>query len=195
MSTAEFTNKLNRRHKAALCSTLICVGLIVLLGGAVRPTLGIGLLGLAFSWALGSDNRLVHWLFVICGLLLLVPAGGDAFLWPRQKPELIKSKTSIIGLDRDMVESANSVIAADTPLDCNFYSKGEERELRYSLSEKTEFRGRTQELQRLQAEGIFRHLMKEDWDNVLGGLLLLSSGLGLIIGVNPGRQNQTDASR
>ena len=47
---------LNRRHRAGLCATLVCVGLILLLGGGVRPAVGIGLLGIAFSWALGSDK-------------------------------------------------------------------------------------------------------------------------------------------
>jgi hypothetical protein len=45
------------------------------------------------------------------------------------------------------------------------------------------------ELTSLQDEGIYRHVVKADWGTALGGLLLLGSGLGLILGVKPVQQN------
>jgi hypothetical protein len=185
LSTAEFAAKLNRRHKAALCSTLICVGLIVLLGGAVRPAVGVGLLGLAFSWALGSDNRPLHWLFVICGLLLLVVPMANAFLWPREKSKEIKSQMSIIESDRRWIKEYSSLIAERTAAGITSSAQEEEE----SSKQSNELFKDEQELRSLQAEGVFRHVMRDDWGNVAGGLLLLSSGLGLIIGINPVRQD------
>ena len=182
LSTAEFPANLNRRRQAALCAMLVCVGLILLLGGKVRDAAGITLLGMAFSWALGSNNRLVHWLFVICGLLLLVIPVGDGFLWPRQKPELIKGQTSLVESDRGIVESTNALITQMT--------QQEQRETREDLSKlSSELAKDEVELQRMQTEGIFRHVMRDDWANVAGGLLLLSAGLGLMVGVKPVRSS------
>lgn len=71
-----FSIKLNRRHKAALFLTLIAVGAGLLLGIDAKQIFGIILLGAAFAWALGTDSRLVHWLFVATGLtVMLFPFG------------------------------------------------------------------------------------------------------------------------
>jgi uncharacterized integral membrane protein len=113
MSTAEFAARFNRRQHAALCATLICVGLILVLGGKVRDAVGILLLGMAFSWALGSNSRLVHWLFVVFGLLLLLSAALDGFLWRRNKPEFINGQISIIDGDRSLIEADRSAFADD----------------------------------------------------------------------------------
>jgi hypothetical protein len=166
---------LNRRNKTALCGTLICVGLIVLLGGGVRAAVGIALLGIAFSWAFASDYRLVHWLFVVFGVLLLVPAAGDGLLWPRNKPEVIKDQTSIIETDRDMLKSDLSLITEAA--DAQERRKSEEEYNRHS----NELLKDGQELRRLQTEGTFHHVLRIDWGPALGGLLLLGAGLGLII--------------
>jgi hypothetical protein len=48
--------RLNLRHKLSLCATLVCVGLLVLLGVGVRTIVGIGCLGIAFSWVFGSSR-------------------------------------------------------------------------------------------------------------------------------------------
>jgi hypothetical protein len=65
--------RLNRRHKAALCGTLVCLGLILLYGHlSLRHLAGILFLGLAYSWAIGSNSRIVHWLFISFGFLLLL---------------------------------------------------------------------------------------------------------------------------
>jgi len=37
-----------------------------------KQAAGIALLGVAFAWAIGSDSRVVHWLFVALGMALLV---------------------------------------------------------------------------------------------------------------------------
>ncbi len=105
---------MNRRHKAALCATLICVGLIVLLGGPTHTVAGIALLGIAFSWAVGSNYRPVHWLFIVVGLILLVPAVGDAYFWPQSKSDLVKLETSAVESDRVMINVDTSSMADET---------------------------------------------------------------------------------
>ena len=183
----------NRRNKTALCSTLICVGLIVLFGGGVRAAVGIALLGIAFSWAFGSNSRLIHWLFVVFGLLLLIPAMVDGFLWPRNKPEIIKDQSSIIEGDREMLKNDMSAITEET--DRQERRKNEEE---YS-KDSDELSKDERELGRLQDEGIYRHVVETDWGSALGGLLLFGAGLGLILGVRemhlpyPARRNgETD---
>jgi len=157
------------------------VGLILLLGGKVHDAVGITFLGMAFSWALGSNNRLVHWLFVICGLLLLVLPVGDGFLWPREKSEEIKGQTLLVESDRHGIEEYSSLVTQMT--------QQEQRESREDFSKlSSELAKAEVELQRIQTEGIFRHVMRDDWANVGGGLLLLCAGLGLIIGIKPGSQ-------
>jgi hypothetical protein len=271
LSMAEFAAKLNRRHKVALCATLICMGLILLLGGGaptavgIRPALGIMLLGLAFSWALGSNNRLVHWLFIVFGLLLLLSLAFDGFLWRRAKAQIIKSQISVIDGDRWIIESERSGIESDRSLiqadrsafaedtkgnrdlstdaeilgglsDAYLVSPSSENlrdygRKRRDLQEKIEkdsalnkdlaqstkemlkdeqalwddrqtlrdderkLQSDEREQQNLQAEGIFRHVLKTNWGTVVGGLLLLSAGLGLIVGVEPARQNQSEQPR
>jgi hypothetical protein len=63
--------ELNQRHKAGLFLTLVAVGILQVAGLSLHATFGAILLGLAFSLALGSNKRMVHVLFVICGLLLM----------------------------------------------------------------------------------------------------------------------------
>lgn len=178
---------LNLRHKLALCATLVCVGLIVLLGGGTRAAVGIGILGIAFSWAFGSNHRLVHWLFVIFGVPLLIPAVVDALRWPTDKPEIIKDQTSIIAADLDMVKNDMSRITEES--DRREQAKDREEHLNHSDAL---FRDQMK-LARLQNEGIIRHVVRNDWRTILGGLLLLSSGLGLVFKVKTVRnQNFQD---
>jgi hypothetical protein len=64
--------RLNRRHKAALFVTLVLAGASLVSGDAMKIGLGIILLGVAFTWAFGSDSRVVHRLFLACGLLIVI---------------------------------------------------------------------------------------------------------------------------
>jgi len=47
---------LNRRHKALLFITLVITGCSLLLGAELKGALGFLILGVAFSWAVGSDT-------------------------------------------------------------------------------------------------------------------------------------------
>jgi hypothetical protein len=114
MTMAESAANLNRKNKGALCAALICVGLILLLGGGVRPACGIGLLGIAFSWAFGANKRIVHWLFLILGLSLLVVAFLDEYEWRKNKPDLISDYASEIETDKSLLQS-------DISLNANLY--------------------------------------------------------------------------
>jgi hypothetical protein len=167
MSALELVARLNRRHKAALWATLVCVGL-VLMDSGIRDGLGIGCLGIAFAWALGSNYRPVHWLFVVSGLLLLVPAVGDVLLWPRQKAEAINLQQSIIQSD---LEGARQ---EQTPSE--------------KLKDYRDLQNERDQMRSLQTEGRLRHAMKLDWQPTVGGLLLLCSGVGLLLGVRPPRR-------
>ena len=169
---------LNRRHKAALCGTLICVGLIVLLGGSVRLIVGIGLLGVAFSWALGANQRAVHWLFAVFGMCFLIPPIWDGFAWPYQKADAINGQNEIAQTDADIVKTQMSLLAEA--------SNGPERakaraELDKAMNE--QFHDK-RELRRLQAEGIFLHVIRTDWQPLVCGSLLLCSGIGLLLRIN-----------
>lgn len=172
---------LNRRHRAGLCATLICVGLLVLLGGGTRLTAGIGLLGIAFSWALGSNSRFVHWLFVVFGLLLPIQPAWVGFSWSHQKPEFIKMQNDIIQTDRELIENQQTLVEETPP--------GIERaKARDGLGKATvDLFHDTQELRRLQSEGAFRFVTKNDWQPLAGGILLLCSGVGLLAGIKPRR--------
>lgn len=189
-----FYSDLNRRHKAGLCATLICVGFILLLGGnwdypdvGIRPVVGVMLLGMAFSWALGSNNRLIHWLFVVFGLLYLVSVALDVFMWPRNKPEIIKDQISIIEGDRDILKNDRSILTLEM-------DRQEQRKEQEAVSKDSdELFKDERELRRLQTETTFRHVVKNDWGELVGGLLLLSAGLGLILGVKPMRKDPLES--
>lgn len=177
---------LNRRNKAAMCATAICVGLILLLSDVgFRAILGITLLGMAFSWALGSNNRFVHWLFVVLGFLLLLDPAGVWYHWPRIKPELINTQASIVQADRDLMRSYFSLIAQET--DRQEHRKDEVQQSKaFNELSKDE-----QDLKDLQTESRIRYVLKQDWGETAGGLLLLIAGLGLIVGISRARQKFT----
>ncbi len=65
-----FPLELNRRHKAILFLTLLAAGSSLVGEVNLRISFGIVLLGFAFAWALGSDSRPVHYLFILLGVLL-----------------------------------------------------------------------------------------------------------------------------
>jgi hypothetical protein len=152
-----------------------------------RFAVGIFLLGIAFSWAFGSNSRIVHWLFVVSGTLLLFAAAVDAIAWPGFKAKLIGFQTSIIDSDTSAIQEENSTIentkahAGNLDLSTTLTMLDSEYKV---LSESQ------RELQRIQAEGPFQRVMEVDWGFVVGGMLLLGAGLGLIIGVRPMHQDE-----
>lgn len=165
--------QLNRRHKAALCSTLICVGLILLLSPGFRAPVGILLLGIAYTWALGSNIRAVHWLFLGAGVLLLLMAPLDTYLWQQGKPENISLDTSIVQGAQSVLDSA---ISANSRFPRTVSSE--------DLAKDYEALSKAQtDLALLQGEMPLPHALKNDWGSLAGGLLLFSSGVGLIIGL------------
>ncbi len=198
MSVAELIGKFNRRHKAALCATLICVGLILLLSHlGIRSVLGIALLGMAFSWALGSNSRLVHWLLFAFGLLLLFNAALDGYYWPKTKAEQIDAQNSIIKGDHTSREIDRDQMQTDRELEAQAIKEGnqeglrqagksyEEDSHRYIVDDPAAIRKDEEELRRLEGKSLLRREVEVDWDSILGGLLLFSSGLGLLIGIRP----------
>lgn len=62
--------QLNRRHRVALFLTLLAAGLSLVSASGIQITVGIIFIGVAIAWAFGSNSRLVHALFIVCGLLL-----------------------------------------------------------------------------------------------------------------------------
>ena len=184
MTISELTSTLNLRHKMSLCATLACVGLIVMLGGGVRTAIGTGLLGVAFSWAFGSNHGFVHWLFVILGILLLFGAAGDAFFWSRVKPDLLKDQASLVVSGRAMQKEDLSIVLHETD------KQAQRKDQEANTKDLDQLLKDEQELSRLQSEGTFRHVLNNDWGALGGGLLLLSSGLGMVIGIKPERQRE-----
>jgi hypothetical protein len=65
-----FPLQLNRRHKAILFLTLLAAGSSLVGEVNLRISFGIVLLGFAFAWALGSNSRPAHYLFILLGVLL-----------------------------------------------------------------------------------------------------------------------------
>ena len=173
MSGAEFAASLNRRHKVALCATLICVGLILILSHAdFRQTMGILFLGLAFGWALGSNYRAVHWVFVVLGVLLLTPAASD--VW--NIPTLIQSQTIVIEGDKDAIKT----------IQANIHPGESERAFNENLRELDEALAKDlhdeMELNFMERSK-YLFALESEWRTDLGGLLLLSAGIGLLFGI------------
>ena len=67
---------LNRRRKVTLFLTVLLAGIAALNGARMMQVVGISLLGLALAWAFGSDSRVVHWLFLSLGVLLVCGTVG-----------------------------------------------------------------------------------------------------------------------
>lgn len=185
VNIVEFAARLNRRHKAAVCATLVCLGLIVLKGGTVRDAVGIALLGTAFSWALGSNSRLVHWSFVVFGSLLLLWAAADGIDWHLQsRAAFIKSWRDIIAGDQETLKSdeAWTLQVVSDP--------AAERDAQKEVSDQRQLlRDAEHSLRQLEAETTYRRLIETDWDTIVPGLLLFSSGVGLLFGIRPVRQS------
>jgi hypothetical protein len=112
MGTAGFTATLNRRHKAVLFATLVCAGIILLAGGGIGPGLGSIFLGVAL--AVGSNSRLVHWLFVAAGLLLLVTP--PLYFWHERRALQAKSAPDFIPDGGDQVDKQRGARALPPPV-------------------------------------------------------------------------------
>lgn len=59
---------LNRRHKVALFFTLAATGVSLIAGVGLRVSFGVVLIGVALAWAFGTDNRVLHALYLAIGL-------------------------------------------------------------------------------------------------------------------------------
>jgi hypothetical protein len=190
METAKFANKLNRRHKGALCATLACVGIILVTGGGVRIAVGIMFLGAAFSWALGSNKRIVHWLFVVFGLLMLVVPVAVWHSWPQRRAERIKLDKSQIEVDRGGIEIFGETVNQDSKqTEYTNEMKNDIHDLNNGYRDLMKDQG---QLRDDQAETRpLRPVMRETWEYITGGLLLLFSGLGLLLGVKPARLGES----
>jgi hypothetical protein len=151
-----------------------------MLGGTLRTAVGIGILGLALSWAFGSNYRFVHWLCVAFGLGLLITAVGDGVVWHRRKPDFINNQMAVVKVDKDVLKTDDELILSETDK-TEHKKKREERSRDLDNLNEDEL-----ELGRRRREGAFRHVLRIDWEMIVGGMLLLSAGLGLVLGVKPG---------
>lgn len=85
---------LNRRHKVTLFLTVLLAGIAALNSAKMMQVVGILLLGSALAWAFGSDSRVVHWLFLSCGLLLTSGTVGLAWLVHQRDTNLYAQKVA-----------------------------------------------------------------------------------------------------
>ena len=92
---ASLLDNLNRRHKAALFLTLLIAGLTLIFSESVLTALGVTLLCLAFTWAVGSDSRAVHYAFLVVGLVVLLGplVQHGAEWWEQHRTPLAKDLT------------------------------------------------------------------------------------------------------
>jgi hypothetical protein len=75
--------QLNRRHKLILFLTLIAAGASLVMSASLARAVGIALLGAALAWMLGLNSRVVHWLFLGTGLVIVVGTSAlDGYLHP-----------------------------------------------------------------------------------------------------------------
>jgi len=95
-----FPIRLNRRHKAALFLALVGVGVGLLLGASAKQSLGIALLGMAFAWAFGCDNRPVQWLFVAAGTVLAF--APLTLQWHERREAVKQYQTNAAAFQRDI---------------------------------------------------------------------------------------------
>jgi hypothetical protein len=178
MKIAELMACLNRRHKAALFATLVCVALLLVLSHTgIRLIVGIALLGMALSWALGSNSRPVHWLFVVVGLVLLVDPVWDGFTWPQRRPEIIESQKSLIQSDLDLLKASTDVEMHETDPQERRKDREDSEKARKGLDSDE------RELGQLERDGRFDHVIRNEGDEAAGGVLALSAGLGLLLWV------------
>ena len=63
---------LNNRHKAGLFLTTVVAGLCLIMGESFRETIGVLIIGLALSWALGSEFRALRWAIALLSLLTML---------------------------------------------------------------------------------------------------------------------------
>jgi hypothetical protein len=100
----QFLAGLNRRHTAALFLTMVVTGACLLLGAGIAESTGTALLGVAVTWAFGSDARVVHWLFVIAGIVLSCTT--LALQWRVYHPEAQAYARKVADFERRMPELA-----------------------------------------------------------------------------------------
>jgi hypothetical protein len=106
--------RLNRRHKAALFVTLVAAGTGLVSGDTIKTTLGVVLLGMAFAWAFGSDSRVVHRLFLACGLLIVI--GTLMYVWHFHREKARLYRDQVTEFERRIPDFAKSYSLLPDPL-------------------------------------------------------------------------------
>lgn len=107
----ELVLHLNRRHKTALFLTLLAAGTSLLMGADMKQAGGIVLLGVAFAWALGSSNRIVHAMFITIGLFLVV--APFVFDWYAQRERAAAYQQEVADFEERIPEMARSYPIVD----------------------------------------------------------------------------------
>jgi hypothetical protein len=108
------TPKLNRRHKAVLFITPLAVGVALIAGAGIEIAAGIGFVGAALAWAIGSNSRIVHVAFVAVGLLLF--CGGLISDWRDYRSEVRHYQRQVAEFEKKIPDLADcySLLPAPT---------------------------------------------------------------------------------
>ena len=173
------------RHKAALFLTVVVTGACLLLGAGAKESAGIALLGLALTWAFGSDERVVHWLFVIVGVALACLTAAltwrtydlraasyarAAAAFERRMPELARRYP--LNASKDVIAG---IIFPDRPP--QFWDEARAAGLNLSAVPSYELPGNPPEP--------FRVWTLIAWPLYAFSTLLCVLGLGLVVGIRP----------
>jgi hypothetical protein len=199
---------LNRRHKAILFVTLLAVGVCFTVGAGVQMGVGIALLGVAFGWAFGSNNRVVHVLFLCAGMLfVVVPVIRDWHSHRRQANLYQKHVAELEALpDGELNVEVVTPDGQNWTVPQKNLEKALERGATLVPQDETKFKYTAENpktLVRLGWNGkkwiVISHLQKidpplnfsvrksvaENWILEVAGSLLFGTGLGLVVRVKP----------
>jgi hypothetical protein len=109
---------LNRRHKAGLFLTLVAVGCGLFLEVSARQAVGIALLGIAFSWLIGSLTPralIAVFAIVICGVGLYVAAAPVWSDWNSAQKSAAEYEVSISDLQYAVKTASPNKDVSDLP--------------------------------------------------------------------------------
>jgi len=77
--------------------------------GDLRAGVGFALLGVALAWAIGSDNRVAHWLFVVIGVAgVLSAAVPPALVWNTIRVEEKSYRRQVAAIESSLPELARN---------------------------------------------------------------------------------------